>query len=150
VVGVAFGASCRKRGAVGKAEAASMTGELVADVDVRFRPATYATAGEKPWRLAVASALDEAGVAPRLDGWFAVWIAFRTAEPVRATEAWDLDNLVKSTLDAMSLVFGARAWKGVAQPNDDRVVDLHATKRQVRPGEVPGAKIVARVVDLPV
>jgi hypothetical protein len=58
--------------------------------------------------------------------------------------------LVKPTLDAMSLVLEARTWKGVAQPNDDRVVEPHATKHQVPPDEVPGARIVVRPLELPV
>jgi Holliday junction resolvase RusA-like endonuclease len=122
---------------------------LVVSVNVEHRPATYATAGEMPWRAAVTAALEAAGVKPTDGGWFAVSIEFRTPAPLRVGEAWDLDNLVKPTLDAMALVFGARPWKGVPQPNDDRVVELHATKRQVRADESPGATIQVRVVDLP-
>jgi Holliday junction resolvase RusA-like endonuclease len=118
-------------------------------VIVEHRPATYATGGERAWRAAVAAAWEDAGIVPQPRAWFAVSIDFRTPPPSRTGEAWDLDNLVKPTLDAMSLVFGARAWKGTPQPNDDRVVELHATKRQARPDETPGATIQVRIVDLP-
>lgn len=61
---------------------------------------------------------------------------FRTATPGNVNERWDIDNLVKPTLDAMGGVLGARAWRGVAQPADDRVDHLEAWKRrsdQARP-----------------
>lgn len=37
---------------------------------------------------------------------------FRLPETSNASEVWDLDNLIKPTLDAMKGVFGLRAWKG--------------------------------------
>lgn len=56
-----------------------------------------------------------------------------------ANEVWDLDNLIKPTLDAMEDAFGFRAWKGPAQAADDRVDHLEASKRTVSAGEAPGA-----------
>jgi hypothetical protein len=41
----------------------------------------------------------------------------------------------------MEGVFGLRPWKGNRQPNDDKVVELVATKRTVAEGEQPGALI---------
>jgi Holliday junction resolvase RusA-like endonuclease len=72
---------------------------------------------------------------------YPVRIEFRTPEPKTANDRWNLDNLVKPTLDAMEGVFGLRAWKGVPQPNDDKVVHLDASKRTVLPGEDTGATI---------
>lgn len=66
---------------------------------------------------------------------------FRTARPRNASERWDIDNLVKPTLDSMEGVLGARAWRGLPQPADDRVDHLEAGKRTVRPKEVAGARI---------
>jgi hypothetical protein len=66
---------------------------------------------------------------------FSVRIEFRTVAPRNANERWDIDNLVKPTLDAMEGVFGARDWSGVPQPADDRVDHLEAWKRQIQSGE---------------
>lgn len=108
--------------------------------EVEARPATFATAHEVPWKAAVRAAVAASGVHPQLAR-FAVRIDFRTPAPANVNEAWDLDNLVKPTLDAMEGVFGARAWRGVPQPADDRVDELEATKRTVAPGELPGARV---------
>jgi Holliday junction resolvase RusA-like endonuclease len=86
-------------------------------------------------------AVATAGVTPRPDACFSVRIEFRTPEPMTVNDRWDLDNLIKPTLDAMEGVFGLRAWKGVAQPNDDKVVHLDASKRTALPGELVGARI---------
>lgn len=61
--------------------------------------------------------------------------------PRTVNDRWDLDNLVKPTLDAMEGVFGLRAWRGTPQPNDDRVTRLEASKRTVERGEREGATI---------
>lgn len=58
----------------------------------------------------------------------------------------DLDNLVKPTLDAMEGVFGLRAWRGVPQPNDDKVISLEATKTTVAHGQHEGATITVWIV----
>lgn len=72
---------------------------------------------------------------------FSVRIEFRTNPPTGVGEVWDLDNLIKPTLDAMAGVFGARAWRGVPQPADDRVDHIDARKRVAQPEELPGAVI---------
>ncbi len=74
-------------------------------------------------------------------------IDFRIATARNANEVWDLDNLVKPTLDAMETVFGARDFKGVPQPADDRVNYLEASKRMPAPGEQPGATIDVWIID---
>jgi Holliday junction resolvase RusA-like endonuclease len=110
-------------------------------LEVHGRPATFATAHEAPWKAAVRAAVSRAGVHPRPDACFSVRIEFRTPVARTANERWDLDNLVKPTLDAMEGVFGLRAWRGVAQPNDDKVTRLEASKRTVDRGEQAGAQI---------
>jgi Holliday junction resolvase RusA-like endonuclease len=110
-------------------------------LNVVGRPATFATAHEIAWRAAVRAAVLQAGVSPRPDSWFEVRVEFRTPRPATLNDRWDLDNLVKPTLDAMEGVFGLRAWKGRPQPNDDRVVHLEASKRTVNEGEPEGARI---------
>jgi Holliday junction resolvase RusA-like endonuclease len=70
-----------------------------------------------------------------------VRIVFRTPVPRTVNDRWDLDNLVKPTLDAMEGIFGLRAWKGHPQPNDDRVTHLEASKRTVIDREREGARI---------
>jgi len=80
-------------------------------LDVEGRPATFATAGEKPWKEAVRRAVVASGCAA-VSGRFAVEIEFRLGEARRASEVWDIDNLIKPTLDAMEGVFGSRPWAG--------------------------------------
>jgi Holliday junction resolvase RusA-like endonuclease len=60
---------------------------------------------------------------------------------------WDIDNLVKPTMDAMEQVLGLRSWRGRPQAQDDRVDSLFATKRMVNEGETTGARIA--VYELP-
>jgi hypothetical protein len=73
---------------------------------------------------------------------FAVRIDFRQAVARDANDVWDLDNLIKPTLDAMEGVFGARAFQGKPQPAHDMVDRAaEASKRMPRAGEVPGATI---------
>jgi hypothetical protein len=79
----------------------------------RAPPGEYATPGARPWRVAVTAVLEATALGPTDGAWFRVSINFRTPAPLRVGEAWDLDNLVKPTLDAMASVFGALgAWKG--------------------------------------
>jgi Holliday junction resolvase RusA-like endonuclease len=110
-------------------------------LEVKGRPATFATAHEAPWKEAVRSAVAASGVKSREHARFLVRIEFRTTQPKNPNERWDIDNLVKPTLDAMEGIFGARDWKGVPQPQDDRVDHLEAAKRYVQQGEQPGATI---------
>lgn len=86
------------------------------------------------------------GVQP-LNARFAVRIVFRLAVARNANEAWDLDNLVKPTLDAMEGVFGLRAFCGVPQPADDRVDRLEAAKHKPHAGETPGATIDVWIIN---
>jgi Holliday junction resolvase RusA-like endonuclease len=78
---------------------------------------------------------------PRKDRRFGIRIAFRTRIPANKNEVWDIDNLVKPTLDAMEGVLGLRPWQGPLQAADDRVDYLEASKCTVRDGESPGAHI---------
>jgi hypothetical protein len=109
-------------------------------MDVVGRPASYSSAAEAPWKAAVRAEVTRARE-PVRDCRFGVSIAFRTPVAANANEVWDLDNLIKPTLDAMEGVFGARPWRGRAQAADDRVDCLWASKRTVTAGEQPGAHI---------
>lgn len=115
-------------------------------IEVDKRPATFATAHERPWKEAVRAAVQRTGVKPRPDACFRVQIAFRTPVPKTINDRWDLDNLVKPTLDAMEGIFGLREWRGVPQPNDDKVIGLEATKQTVVDGELEGATITVWLV----
>lgn len=123
-----------------------MTDRQLVTIEVTGRPATFATAHEKPWKDAVRSAVAATGVRPT-EARFAVHMEFRLAVARNPNEVWDLDNLIKPTLDAMEGVFGARAWKGLPQAADDRVDRLEAVKRLPRAGEVAGATIEVWVID---
>src|SRR5262245_35120144 len=117
-----------------------MTDRHLVTIQVVGRPATFATAHEKPWKDAVRAAIAGSGVQPQVAR-FAVRVEFRLAAARSPNEVWDLDNLIKPTLDAMEGVFGLRPWKGHPQPADDRVDRIEATKRAPRADEVPGATI---------
>lgn len=94
-------------------------------------------AGRVAGRLASVTAT---GVRPR-DARFAVRMECRLASALNANEVWDLDHLIRPTLDAMEGVFGVRGWKRPPQAADDRVDRIEATKRLPRADEVPGATI---------
>jgi Holliday junction resolvase RusA-like endonuclease len=111
--------------------------ELIVDVD--GRPATFATAGEGAWRTAVGDAVGAREVPDGVR--FEVEIDFRLPLAVRANDAWDLDNLIKPTLDALGGAIGWRRWKGRPQVDDERVDRIVASKRPVRAGERTGARI---------
>ncbi len=117
--------------------------EVLLQLDVPGRPASYSSAAEAPWKAAVRAAISQVGGGPWA-GRFSVLIEFRTPQARNANEVWDLDNLIKPTLDAMEGVFGLRVWKGPAQAADDRVDHLEASKRTVRADELPGAWIEVR------
>jgi Holliday junction resolvase RusA-like endonuclease len=119
--------------------------ETLVVVDVVGRPASYSSAAEADWKAAVREAFRRSGLGP-WDERFSVRIDFRTPEARNANEVWDLDNLIKPTLDAMEGVFGGRPWRGPAQAADDRVDHLEASKRTVHVGEAPGARIEVRRV----
>ncbi|MEE6274544.1 DUF429 domain-containing protein [Georgenia sp. MJ206] len=106
-------------------------------------PATFATSGEHRWRAAVSTAASAAveGMDP-LPGRLEVTVHFRLPVASRKDLGWDLDNLVKPTLDALTPVLGQRAIAGPEQVDDERVDRLVASKRTVREGENPGASIL--------
>lgn len=119
---------------------------LVVKIEVQGRPATFGTAAEAAWKEAVRAAVTATGCEPIFDARFAVRIDFRLAEAQSASEVWDLDNLVKPTLDSMEGVFARRPWKGHPQPADDRVDRIEAQKRRPADGERPGATIEVSVL----
>ncbi|MGR6965308.1 RusA family crossover junction endodeoxyribonuclease [Geodermatophilus sp. URMC 61] len=118
-----------------------LPGRHLVTLEVDGRPASFATAAEAPWKAAVRAAVAKCGIAVA-DARFAVAIDFRTPVPKSRNEVWDIDNLVKPTLDALEGVFGFRKWKGVPQPADDRVDHLAASKRTVAVADHVGATIV--------
>lgn len=111
----------------GPSTTASLWSHLIT-VEVKGRPATFATAHELRWKDDVDRALQDCGVTAQAGSRFAVKIGFRCPPPSRNGEVWDIDNLVKPTLDAMERVFGRRPWAGRRQPADD-AVDWLATEK---------------------
>ena len=81
--------------------------------EVAFRvnatPATFATAGEKPWRAAVeATAADVMAGRTSFEGRVGVDLDFVLPTRRGHHPGWDLDNLVKPTIDALAAVIGCR------------------------------------------
>ncbi len=110
-------------------------------LEIVGHPASYSTAAEGPWQAAVRAEIARQHASPGKDTRFGIRIAFRTRVPANPNEVWDIDNLVKPTLDAMEGVLGLRPWHGPRQAADDRVDYLEASKRTVGDGESPGAHI---------
>ena len=129
-----------------------MSKRHVVTLEVKGRPASYSTAATGPWKEAVRAAVRRVtGVQspPDVDGRFDVRIEFRLAQSRTANEVWDLDNLIKPTLDAMEGIFGLRLWKGQPQAADDRVDRIEALKRPTGEGESPGARIDVWEIETP-
>jgi Holliday junction resolvase RusA-like endonuclease len=122
-----------------------MTEQHLVTIEVVGRPSSYSSAHEKPWKDSVRAAIAATGVRPQ-DARFAVRLEFRIAVATSANEVWDLDNLIKPTLDAMEGIFGRRPWKGQPQAADDRVDRLEAVKRLPQKGELSGATIDVWVI----
>ena len=61
---------------------------------------------------------------------------------------WDLDNLIKPTIDALGPLIGPRPgrWR-TPQADDERVDEIHARKREIREGELPQAVIRVWTLD---
>lgn len=120
-------------------------------LDIEGGPATFGAATTLPWKHAVSTAFEAwAAEHPARDPAafrYFVDIEFRLRPSRHVGEVWDIDNLVKPTLDAMGAVFGNRVWRGPVQAADDRVDRLVAQKRQPREGERPGALITVQVKD---
>jgi Holliday junction resolvase RusA-like endonuclease len=114
-------------------------------IQVAGRPASYSTNHEESWKESVRKAVTATGVQPQ-NARFAVRLEFRVAAPESTNEVWDLDNLIKPTLDAMEGIFGLRPWKGKPQAADDRVDRLEAIKRLAHQGELTGATIDVWVI----
>src|SRR3954471_1981842 len=68
-------------------------------IEIFGRPATFATAHERPWKEAIRAAVEAAGITPQVARW-GVSIEFRTPPPCNVNDVWDIDNLIKPTLDA--------------------------------------------------
>ncbi len=111
-------------------------------------PATFATSGERPWKDAVRAAALTAMVGrEQRRGRFAVEMDFVLPVATQAGQGWDLDNLIKPTIDALAGVIGERVgnWRS-AQADDERVDEIRATKRTVSDGERPGARVTVRLL----
>lgn len=123
-----------------------LPGRHLVTLEVPGLPASYSTVATAPWKEAVRTAVTTSGIAPVPTARFAVGIDLRMPAPLTANHVWDLDNLVKPTLDALEGVFGLRRWAGRPQAADDRVDHLVASKRTVDIEESPGATITIHVL----
>lgn len=111
---------------------------------VSGHPATFATAGERAWRDLVQRAAAEAmSGRPALEGRLSVHVDFVTARRQGKHPGWDLDNLIKPTIDALTPIIGPRQgyWRHT-QPDDERVDEIVARKRPAEHDERPGALII--------
>ncbi|WP_298891400.1 DUF429 domain-containing protein [uncultured Serinicoccus sp.] len=115
---------------------------------VSGQPATFATTGERAWRQLVEQAAVEVMNGRRaLEGRLSVRVDFITAQRQGGHPGWDLDNLIKPTIDALTPVIGPRAgqWHH-AQPDDERVDEIMARKRPAESDEQPGAHLVISTI----
>lgn len=112
-------------------------------VDVLGRPTAWAAGiRERAWKDAVRGALASHHVpAPAR---VALEVEFRLGPDQRGRNEPDLDNLLKSTIDALDDVLGARPGAFRRQADDVRVDQIIASKRPARDGEQAGARIALR------
>lgn len=112
-------------------------------IEVRgVRPATFATAGERPWRAAVGRSAEQTGRMLRPGARLNLEVAFDLPPARSTTHGWDLDNLLKPTIDALVSVLGERAgsWRH-PQPDDERIDRIVASKHLVGTLDAVGATI---------
>ncbi|MCI2238685.1 DUF429 domain-containing protein [Kineococcus sp. TRM81007] len=94
---------------------------------------------EQEWKRAVASAFT--GCVLPADARVQVEVDFLLGPGQSGNDEPDLDNLLKSTIDALVDVIGARPLKGPRQADDVRVDRIVATKRFASDGEPAGADV---------
>lgn len=113
---------------------------------LRGRPAAYATAHEQAWKAAVRRAFR--GCRMPEECAVAVEVTFELDEVLQlGRNEPDLDNLVKTTIDAMDEVLGRRSSTGNRVEADDvRVARITATKRH---SALPGAHIIVSQLPSP-
>lgn len=133
-----------------KHEAPTATDLTAIGVDVAGRPAGFAGgANEQRWKTAVRSAF--AGKVVPTSSRVAIEVEYRLDRGQTAHNAPDLDNLIKSTIDALDQVLGPRPGRHPRpQADDERVDRIVASKRLARPGETPGARVIIAELSEPV
>jgi len=110
-------------------------------VDVVGRPTGYAGgAKEQAWKDAVRRSLRGQVAAP-LQARLRVDVHFRLEPSQAERTAPDLDNLLKSTVDALDGILSPRPIAGRPQADDERIDEIRATKRIAGVSERPGASI---------
>lgn len=108
--------------------------------EVRGRPTGYsAGANERVWKAAVGESLRE--VVLGADVPVGVELRFRLRPDQVGHLEPDLDNLIKSTIDAMIDCIGRRAMAGRPQADDGRVVSIAASKSWASSADEAGATI---------
>lgn len=109
---------------------------------VAGRPTGYSSgANERLWKQAVREGLS--GCVLSTQGRVQLEVEFVLAPDQVGRVEPDLDNLIKSAVDALEGVLGIRAGTGSRTEADDVRVDrIVASKRPARVGEHPGARIV--------
>ncbi len=86
-----------------------LPGRHLVTLEVAGQPASLSTATTPPWKEAIRAAVTASGISPVPTARFAVGVTFRTPIPLNANYVWDLDNLIKSTLDALE--GRSRRWR---------------------------------------
>lgn len=122
--------------------AAASTPKFAMAVDVAGRPTGYAAGdNEQRWKAAVRAAF--AGKSVPSSSRVALEIEYRLDPLQVGHNAPDLDNLLKTTIDALDGILGLRAGRFTRTQGDDERVDrIVASKRVAAPGETPGARMV--------
>ena len=118
-------------------------------IDVRgVRPGTFATAAERPWKSAVTQAAEQTGEVLIPGARLSLEVDFTLPPASATTHGWDLDNLLKPTIDALISVLGNRpgSWRH-QQADDERIDRIVASKRSAETLDVLGATITLTVID---
>ncbi|GAA4972571.1 DUF429 domain-containing protein [Kineococcus glutinatus] len=129
------------RPAVDRRPSAPTAEEQAFERMVAGRPTGYAAEeNERRWKDAVAAAFAGCALAP--DVRIQIEVDFVLTPEQRGSSEPDLDNLLKSTIDALIDVIGVRPqYNGPRQADDVRVDRIVASKRSASSGEQPGARL---------
>jgi len=111
-----------------------------------LQPGTGATVRGSVWRAAIEKACVDHDVyhqGERLE----LEVHFIVPPRLNANDEWDLDNLLKPTIDGLSRVLGVRRGNHrVPQADDERIDRIIASKRPAAEPEQVGATLTLRVI----
>ena len=112
--------------------------------EVAGQPGTFATRTGETWCIAVEQACAELAPLPP-EARLQLDVEFRIPPRRSARDEWDLDNLLKPTIDALAPIIGHRPVAGRPQADDERIDKVVAVKRRTDDPTSWGASITISI-----